>query len=426
MHTGCSVSSNVQIGESSVSIMEVSNSSERTQSSDAQSSSSAHISEQSNFSESSTSSNQATDERSSETISSGEASSAANEGSSDISSSSNTINSSSSTSSNSTNTIPENPPTNGIHTFSFEEISRTYRLYVPTTYDSNNPNKMIFLFHGWGGDENAFMHTQSVIDAAEEKGYILVAPRGLNDGDAGLSGNTLNSWRFRGSSTGLSGDGATTCDESQTSDYTYVSCNDGKGNENSCAWTHCIQDDVDFVLALITELKTKLRIDDRNIFAVGSSNGGMFSWELGQNEKSAGLFRAIAPMIGVPHKGYLDGKGTNDSLPVLLITGTADPTVPPGDWDDLNYTTTFDGDQFYYTGASAITKVWATDHGCDISGDATSFDDGVGKTDCRSWCDSPSDGFPAVLDCRANMGHVDEIKWSWGLVLRFFDFYSVE
>ncbi len=129
------------------------------------------------------------------------------------------------------------------------------------------------------------------------------------------------------------------------------------------------------------------------------------------------MFAAIAPVIGLPHEGYLDA---NPQLPVLLTTGTRDRTVPPGDWEDPTPTATTDGDRFYYTGATAITRSWASARGCDVAVDAVPFDDGERRTDCRSYCPAGA-GWPAVLDCRVDMGHTYGLSWSWGLTLDFFD-----
>jgi poly(3-hydroxybutyrate) depolymerase len=174
-----------------------------------------------------------------------------------------------------------------------------------------------------------------------------------------------------------------------------------------------------------------MSIDGQNVFATGGSNGGMFTWELGQNSLSAGLFRAIAPLIGLPHRGYLDSQGKLDEngkylaeLPVLVITGTRDTTVPPGDWENESFTTTSNGsDRYYYTGATAITEVWAEAHGCDSSGAAVPFNDGVRKTDCRTYC-SEDPGWPRVLDCRARMGHTYSLSWAWPLIMNFFAAHS--
>ena len=72
------------------------------------------------------------------------------------------------------------------------------------------------------------------------------------------------------------------------------------------------------------------------------------TWELGQNPVSAGTFRAIAPLIGLPHEGFLDGKGKAGDLPVILMTGMRDKTVPPGQWGDSTATESYDGGKGYF------------------------------------------------------------------------------
>jgi polyhydroxybutyrate depolymerase len=321
----------------------------------------------------------------------------------------------------------------GTYTMEHGGITRTFRVHVPRGYKAGVAAPLVLIFHGWGGNENEFLGSKTVTSLADKRGYILVAPRGLG---SGAPDNSNNSWSFSGSSTGLDGDGVNPevpgdtnaiCG-GNTPDYSYSSCKnpDGPVASNTCSWTQCQADDVDFVRALVAYLKANLGIDARNIFATGGSNGGMFTWELGQNPVSAPLFRAIAPLIGLPHRGYLDAQGNLDGgeLPVLVITGTRDTTVPPGDWEDESFTTTSNGsDRYYYTGATAITQVWAVANGCEFSGDAVPFDDGIRKTDCRTYCSGGS-GWPKVLDCRARMGHTYSLSWAWPLIMNFFDAHS--
>ena len=303
-------------------------------------------------------------------------------------------------------------------------VTRAFRVVVPDSHDANTPAPLVLAFHGWGGNEDEFLNNNTVITESEARGYIVVAPRGLG---AGPPDNSWASWAFSGSTTGLDGDGINAtvsgdtpdiCDDESTTDYDYPSC-EGVA-DNGCSWTHCQADDLDFVLALLAELESGLCIDPQAIFATGGSNGGMFTWELGQDVRTASSFRALAPLIGLPHRGYLSAKGTEDALPVLSITGTRDRTVPPGEWEDSSFTTTTDGDRYFYTGATAITQVWAQAHGCEISQPAESFDEGSEDLDCRSYC-AVDGGWPEVLDCRANMGHTYNLNTSWPVLLDFFE-----
>lgn len=314
--------------------------------------------------------------------------------------------------------------TSGTYTLDHADVERRFRVYVPANYDPTTPAPLVLAFHGWGGDRDEFIGDATVTAEADARGYVLVAPDGLGPEEVG---SHASSWSFRGSTSGLDGDGLNAdvvgdstdiCDDALTSDYDYPSC-DGVA-QNGCSWTQCKDDDVDFVVALVTEAAKNLCIDTGRVYAVGGSNGGMFTWELGQNEASAGTFRALAPIIGLPHRGYLAPPAQAGGTPVLLITGTRDRTVPPGDWEDDRFTTTADGDSYYYTGATAITRVWAEAAGCSTAEAAAAVDVGVPELDCRSYCagDAP---LPTVLDCRAAMGHTYDFRWSWPLVLDFFD-----
>jgi poly(3-hydroxybutyrate) depolymerase len=134
------------------------------------------------------------------------------------------------------------------------------------------------------------------------------------------------------------------------------------------------------------------------------------------------MLRAIAPIIGLPHRGDHRSPGRKRALPVLLITGTADTTVPPGAWDDAAHTTTSNAhDRFFYTGATAIIRRWSAAAGCEVTHPEHPFDTGVVPFDCRSYCGATARAWPAVLDCRAPMGHDYDLTRAWPLILDFFD-----
>jgi polyhydroxybutyrate depolymerase len=318
----------------------------------------------------------------------------------------------------------------GTYRMTDQNIARTYRILVPSRYKPGSAHPLIMVFHGWGGDENEFLGDTDVTTLADQRGYIVVAPRGLgsNAPDA-----NPNSWSFRGSTTGLShSPAAAICDTARTPNFTYPSCKNIA--RNSCSWTQCQADDVAFALALVHEVESKLCVDAARIFATGGSNGGMFTWELGQNAASAPTFRAIASLIGLPHRGYLEPPAKPGGMPVLLITGMHDTTVPPGAWESTHFTTTSDGNAYFYTGASAIIRSWGPANGCPYNGKpAVAFDTGTTGADCRTYCgggaagwspDSSGARWPKVLDCRAATGHTYEFGWAWKLMLDFFDAQS--
>lgn len=307
-----------------------------------------------------------------------------------------------------------------------QHMRRVYRLFVPTRYRPTTPLPLILVFHGWGGDENEFLDNPSVTALAGERGYILAAPRGL--GSSSPDANR-NSWSFRGSTTGRA-TGGPICDVTHTPTFTYPSCRNVA--QTSCSWTQCQSDDVAFTLALVQHLETTLCVDTSRVFATGGSNGGMFTWELGQNGLSASIFRAIAPLIGLPHRGFDDPPAGKGGLPVLLITGIADPTVPPGPWESVAFTTTRDGNAYFYTSATAMMRRWGDFEHCPYRGrSADLFNARSGPAVCRTYCGRDTRGWsasgpawPRVLDCRAPMAHEYGLDWSWKLILDFFDAQS--
>jgi polyhydroxybutyrate depolymerase len=306
----------------------------------------------------------------------------------------------------------------GVHQLADGDLSRTYRAFVPSGIDAARPAPLALVFHGWGEDENAFLDAPVVTAEADARGFILVAARGTGSegGD-----ESYNSWTFRGSATGIGGDGQPICGNPETN-YAYKSCGPvGQGiSQSGCAWTHCQTDDIAFVKALVAEVSSKACVDMDRVFATGGSNGGMFTWELGQNPETAPMLRAIAPLIGLPHRGFLDGPGRPDGLPALLITGVDDPTVPPGAWEDPGFSTTADADLYDYTGATGITRVWAQAHQCAVGAPAQSVAFGAEGIDCRSYCGADASGLPPVLDCRAQMAHDYGLDKTWPMILSFF------
>lgn len=80
------------------------------------------------------------------------------------------------------------------------------------------------------------------------------------------------------------------------------------------------------VLALVKELRRRLRIDPRRIYLVGFSRGGTYTYHFGLRADSP--FRAIAPFAA----GFvlLNGEHQKTRVPVCLVHGGKDGAVKPG------------------------------------------------------------------------------------------------
>lgn len=174
----------------------------------------------------------------------------------------------------------EHPEVNGkAGTFENNSImvdgqSRKYRLVVSEKLNLQNPNKIIFAFHGLGIDSKDLMPIYSNLnDLAENINAIIVYPNSQN-GSWGLNQKQIDK-------------------------------------------------DLKFFDFLLKDIKSKYSIDEKNIHIIGMSNGAYFCHILAKNnsEKIASV-SAHSGMIGLE---FILGINSNRKYPVLLIHGDKDP-----------------------------------------------------------------------------------------------------
>jgi polyhydroxybutyrate depolymerase len=156
--------------------------------------------------------------------------------------------------------------------------TRSYQLFVPSKI-SVSPMPLVLVFHGAGGNASAMSKKTHFNRYAERDGVMLVYLQGEN-----------KRW------------------------------NDGRIETGNHA------DDLGFVKALLVKLKQENRIDAQNVYAVGHSNGGMFTQHLGA--VMADQFKAIASVAGPMPAGEALNFKPIKPLSVLLIHGIQDPIVP--------------------------------------------------------------------------------------------------
>eukprot|EP00516_Mucochytrium_quahogii_P000285 CAMPEP_0203744204 /NCGR_PEP_ID=MMETSP0098-20131031/359_1 /ASSEMBLY_ACC=CAM_ASM_000208 /TAXON_ID=96639 /ORGANISM=" , Strain NY0313808BC1" /LENGTH=422 /DNA_ID=CAMNT_0050631665 /DNA_START=493 /DNA_END=1761 /DNA_ORIENTATION=- len=309
----------------------------------------------------------------------------------------------------------------------YQDITRKVFVHLPPGYDASKPSKVVYMFHGWCDDPMQVWTAPEVVSALSTHNFIGIGPAGLGEGDGG-SPNSCSSWTAFGTATGVGGDGKPTCDMKQQESNLYASCA-GLPSVTfpNCSWSQCQQSDVKFTEALNKWVQERLCIDTQNIFALGTSNGGMFTWTLAQSHETASIFRGYTAIVGIPMRGYLDGPGKNSGdAPFLLITSTNDPTCPPGDYGNTSFTETTDGDSYYYTGATSIIKSWSKSQGCDVNGPARKVEPFPNldlafypqNVNCRSFCGGE---VPKVIDCRGIMGHAYHFEFTMPMALSFFN-----
>ena len=169
-----------------------------------------------------------------------------------------------------------------VQTMQHDGLTRSYRLYVPDSYDPNTAVPLVFNLHGYTSNalqQEVYGDFRSIADTAN---FILVHPDGTLDG----SGNRF--WNAFGASGGV--------------------------------------DDVGFISALIDKIDEDYNIDLNRVYSCVMSNGGFMSYRLAC--ELGNRITAIASVTGTMAINAPATCNPYKPTPVMQIHGTADPTVP--------------------------------------------------------------------------------------------------
>lgn len=167
------------------------------------------------------------------------------------------------------------------NSLTFDGLSRTYRVHLPTSYSKSSPAPLMLSFHGRAGQGKGQEKLTNFDALSDQKGFVVVYPDGL-----------YRSWN--------AGVGA------------------GPAESRDI-------DDVGFVSALIDKLSKELAIDRGRIYASGMSNGGILTQRLGC--ELSGKLAAIASVAGPMGSKIAANCKPSRPVPVLEMHGTADPIV---------------------------------------------------------------------------------------------------
>jgi polyhydroxybutyrate depolymerase len=221
-----------------------------------------------------------------------------------------------------TPTAPVAPPTSAISsnleaqaqgtingTISYEDINRTFILYIPSSYDSSSKQPLVFNFHGYGSNASEQMAYGDLRSQADANGFILVHPEALDD----IYGTSY--WNIKG-------------------------------------WSQSVHDDVKFAENLINLLMDKYSINAERIYSTGMSNGGFFSFHLACNLSAS--FAAVASVTGSMTYDTFDNCNPRKPTPVMQIHGSLDATVPYMGSDTRKMKPIMD-----------VMEYWKVNNGCD-------------------------------------------------------------
>ena len=192
-----------------------------------------------------------------------------------------------------------------------DNINRSYILYVPASYNSNNPVPLVFCFHGYTSNSNANFAYTNFKSIADTAGFIVVHPQGTLD-------------------------------------------NTGSAHWNVGGWTLGSSiDDVGFTLALLDTISSNYNINADRVYSTGMSNGGYMSFLLAC--QLSDRFAAVASVTGAMTPQTYNSCSPVHPTPVLQIHGTADATVP------------YNGDPTWSLSINNILQYWLGFNNCSPS-----------------------------------------------------------
>lgn len=167
-----------------------------------------------------------------------------------------------------------------LESLSYQGTVRNYYLYVPSSYQSGKSMPLVLAFHGGRGSGDRLAANTRLNDVASREGFIVAYPNGIN-----------NQW------------------------------NDGRNAQGSDANI----DDVGFISTLIDKLVREKSIDKNKVYAVGTSNGGMFTQRLAcQMPNKIAAFATVSAALP---KNLQSSCNPRRPVPILMINGNADPVV---------------------------------------------------------------------------------------------------
>ena len=192
--------------------------------------------------------------------------------------------------------------------FEFDDLTRTYLVHVPSSYDDNMPTPLVIVLHGYTGTAEGMETLTEFTAKSDEEGFIVVYPQGL-----------VQRWNV--------GFGTLKFDT----------------------------DDVGFINELINRLEQKYAIDPNRIYVTGFSNGAMMAYLLGA--ELSDKIAAIAPVagsIGAMMNNVLEIiPDPSQPVSVIVFHGTADTSV------------LYEGDGFLSVAESVA--FWVRHDGCSMN-----------------------------------------------------------
>lgn len=192
--------------------------------------------------------------------------------------------------------------------------TRSYYLYIPSTYNNTNKTPMLIALHGRNGDGQRMATLTDFNSRADQGKFIVVYPDGKQD-----------SWNYLHDIPGSAG-GA---------------------------------DDSDFLYQVIDEVKQNYNIDSKRMYLTGISNGGFMTQRLACNKNfQIAAFASVAASAYAIMPAYCNN---NYPVNILYLHGTEDRLVP---WQGLGIKDDTGTQQRVTLSMTESLKFWSNRNGC--------------------------------------------------------------
>ncbi|WP_334103460.1 alpha/beta hydrolase family esterase [Mesotoga prima] len=188
----------------------------------------------------------------------------------------------------------------------------------PMIQDDKLP--VVLVFHGLFGNSNYTKNTYGMTEVGDREGFITVYPEGT-----GTLNSVLLSWN--------SG----------------FCC--GYAMENDV-------DDVSYIAELLGRLESVYPIDEKRVYLIGLSNGGMLVYRLMSSYPD--LFAACAIVSSSPAGGASEDnvvmiEPPDTAIPLIVFHGMEDPIIP----FDGGFSSSSEANGIYFPSIEESVKLWA-------------------------------------------------------------------
>jgi polyhydroxybutyrate depolymerase len=211
-------------------------------------------------------------------------------------------------------------------TINVDGVEREYYVHIPREYDGFEPVPLVLALHGGGGEGDKMDRLTGFNDVADEEGFIVVYPQGIN-----------GRW------------------------------NDGRYVPSLLPVEP--PDDVSFLGELVKQLSVDYDIDENRVYATGISNGAFMSYRLAVEYPD--VFAAVAGVAAQVSVSLKDKYPPERPIAVMMVLGDRDPLVPY-EGGEINL---FGIKRGEVLSAKESVAMWTENNGCSETPVTTYYED---------------------------------------------------